>query len=411
VLSLNYDASALAAGSVVVRSVEAIFQDGLLAAAGADLNCPLDLNLKAMAAESRAPLTTIHLVVPLLKSMTTRGDLARYNSVEGEPAPDENTGEGPLQIPRLRPRLALWAGDIAPARFQSLPLFRVRPSGDGFAATDYIPPTPVVAISSALGEWICSTLADIRNKAYLLAEEARSGNSAQENGDAQAAAMRVHRLVAALPFAEALLQSGRAHPLSLYLALVNLAGQMSALDESLVPPYFEPYKHDELRATYEPVLRYVKRIAEEAVADQWHRIPFQLIGSTFQVESGPILDRALRSTATAEEPVLAFAIRPPAGVSEEETVTWGENCVIGTAGIVPALLSSRVLGAPRRAVDKLPGLAAPRGAYLFTLGTDATALRPGEALQMLENLNPESRPAQAILFIRRPGDSDSKDSI
>jgi type VI secretion system protein ImpJ len=343
--------------------------------------------------------------------MSTRGDLARYNSVEGEPAADENTGEGPLQIPRLRPRLALWAGDTAPARFQSIPLLRIRPSGDGFIATDYIAPTPFIPISSPIGEWCCSTLADIRNKAYLLAEEFRTGNSVQENEETQTAAMRVHRLVAALPFAEALLQSSRAHPLSLYLALVNLAGQMAALDESLVPPYFEPYKHDELRATFEPVLRYIKRIAEEAVAEQWHGIPFQLVGSTFQVESGPLLDRALRSTATAEEPLLAFAIRPAAGVTEDETVTWGENCVIGTAGIVPALLSSRVLGAPRRAVDKLPGLAPPRGAYLFTLAADPMALRPGEALQMLENLNPESRPAQAILFIRRSRGGDSKDSI
>jgi hypothetical protein len=49
----------------------------------------------------------------------------------------------------------------------------------------------------------------------------------------------------------------------------------------------------------------------------------------------------------------------------------------------------------------MPDLTPPRGMVLFALESDASAVKPGEGLQLLERSGEDIRPSEAVLYIRR----------
>ena len=70
-------------------------------------------------------------------------------------------------------------------------------------------------------------------------------------------------LVGALPGFEAVLQSGNAHPYMVYVALCGMAGQLAVLGKEMVPPAFDPYNHNDLYATFRPVLEFIDRAMDQ----------------------------------------------------------------------------------------------------------------------------------------------------
>src|SRR4051812_10781685 len=165
-LRFEYDRSALVGGMLRVLQLEAIVKDGLAIRAGSELGVHLEINLKGFADHMRAAPVTIYLTVPAQRTLSTRGDLARYISHEGEAVPDEATGEDAVTIPTLRPRVRLWAGDLPPARYDSLPLMRVQAQNDAFQEHEYVPPCLTVSLVSGLGKACSESLAMVRAKSY-----------------------------------------------------------------------------------------------------------------------------------------------------------------------------------------------------------------------------------------------------
>lgn len=114
--SLTIDTVLLIEGVFRVLEIEAVMPDGLVVyhtpATAGDLEVDLTPYTDEM---SQAPIS-VYLVVPAKKEgeVAARGTLARYDSVEGRPVIDENTGESKLSIPRLVPRLSLLITDKPP---------------------------------------------------------------------------------------------------------------------------------------------------------------------------------------------------------------------------------------------------------------------------------------------------------
>jgi type VI secretion system protein ImpJ len=403
VLRFEYDHIALAAGRVRVTQVEAVMRDGFRVSAGSAAAADLELNLKLMGDQVRSGPLTIHLVVPAQPALSTRGELARYESYEGDAVIDESTGDGAIPIPRLRSKMALWAGEMPPARFESIPVMAVRQNGEMYLETAFVAPALRLPADSSLGHSCGSAFTLVRERMYFLAEQLQSG--ALADGDPETVEMRsrVHCLAAGLPVVEALLQCGHAHPFQMYLALCHFAGHVAGITFSLVPPFFGPYRHEDLRATFQPVLDFITQSVSEAIVEAWRAYPFRISGGVFQTTSLAAIDDALSTVGTLDRPVLAMALRPASGTPVEQIVRWGETCVIGSTGIVPSLLANRVLGFERRPVDRLPDLSPPRGMVLFALAADPSAARKGEALQLVERFS-EHGPVEAVLYARRPRD-------
>jgi len=183
--------------------------------------------------------------------------------------------------------------------------------------------------------------------------------------------------------------------------MCNLAGNIARITLSLLSPLFPPYRHEDLRTTFQPVLTFVQQSVSEAVIEAWRRYSFRLIDGVFQL--GPIaaLDEAIAGGGTLDAPLLALAVRPSSGSSLEAAAQWAENCVIGSVSLIPTLLANRVPGAERHITERLPDLSPPRGMALFAIQADVAAVKPSEVLQLVDRFNEQMRPAEVVLYIRR----------
>jgi type VI secretion system protein ImpJ len=400
VLKFEYDRTALAAGRVCVTRIEAVMRDGLLVSAGSAIAGELELNLKSLGDQMRAGPLTVHLVVPAQHSLSSRGELARYESYEGDAVIDESSGDGEIHIPRLRSKVALWAGGTPPARFESIPLMTVAQQGEAYLEAAFVAPALTLAADSSLGQACGSAFGLVRERMYFLAEQLQSGLLSDGDPEANETRSRIHCLAGGLLPVEAILQCNRAHPFQMYLALCQFAGHLAGITFGLVPPHFAPYRHDDLRATFQPLLDFITQSVSEAIVEAWRSYPFRMVDGVFQVGSLAAIDEALAGEGTLDRPLLAMALRPVSGTPLEQIVRWGESCVIGSAGVVPSLLANRVLGFERRPVDRLPDLSPPRGAALFAITADSSAARKGEPLQLVERFS-EQGPVEAVLYVRR----------
>src|SRR5215813_6682531 len=110
-----YDASELTTGVLRVRSLDAVMPDGLhvVFAPGHD---QLQIDLRPLAARMRQRPMPVHLAMPIHADHVPRAQ-HRYFSYQSDPVADDNTGDGSVMIPRLRPRLVLMADEQPPPRF------------------------------------------------------------------------------------------------------------------------------------------------------------------------------------------------------------------------------------------------------------------------------------------------------
>nr|MDQ5835345.1 type VI secretion system baseplate subunit TssK [Acidobacteriota bacterium] len=273
---VKIDPANLAAGTLRVLELEAVMPDGMVVSFGLRRGEELQIDLTQYAEQLKQRPLTVHLAVAAREAdVLTRGDIARYDSVEGEPVPDENTGEGTLRIPRLRPRLRLLVADAPPKKYVALPIARVYCRDETYTLTDFIPPALALERQSPLGV-ICSwTARRLREKAMYLADQLRLPATGARVGADRETESLIRSLVASLPLLEAVLGTGASHPFIVYLALCSVAGQVSVMGRSLVPPAFAPYDHNDLRATFEPVLAYISRKVDEGVTATFTAYPFR----------------------------------------------------------------------------------------------------------------------------------------
>ncbi len=384
---LEIDQKLLTTGVFRVVKLEAVMPDGLVVSHQAGQSLDLQLALQNI---NNQPIT-IHLAVPARSLMATKGDLPRYYSVEGEPVVDESTGDGEIAIPRLKPQVRLVSGDVPPAKLVSFPLAKVQYRNEAFGLTDFIPPTTVVPVSSAIWEMCSLTAAKIRERALFLSEQVRSPASASRIPLMLETKNRIQSLVCGLPEFEAVMNTGVVHPFDLYKAFCALAGHLAGLGYSMVPPVFTTYKHNDLYASFNQLQDFAFTMMEEGIPESYIAIPFQLVKKTFSL----VFDSEWKDRR------LFLAIRGQTGMSEKDVVEWGEQCRIGSESVMRSMRDKRVLGARRQLIQSYESLVPARGVILFSLEYDPQFIRPDEVLQVVnDNQAAGLHPAEIILYVK-----------
>ena len=390
---LALDTKLLPGGTVRVLDLEAVLPDGTLISHRPAEGHELSIDLTADDSLPRQADVTVYLTLPARQSGRFKGGLARYEAVEGDSVADENTGEGEIRIPVLRPRVSLAAGNTPPPKYVSMPIARVRFADEACAQTDYIAPALAAPPHSPLGELCGDVAARLREKAMHVSEQVRAPSAVLDMPLLMENRGRMQCLVAGLPLFEALLSSGTAHPLPLYLALCGVAGQLASLGPSLLPPVFSPYNHNDLRASFQEVVNYALRMANEGVPETYTALPFQLKDRMFSLMfDGAWLTRRL-----------VLGMRTSTGATEKETIAWGEECLIGSESMIGLMRNKRIRGSQREFVEKDQELVPVRGVVLFALRADAEFIKPGEALQIL-NFSERGRassPLEIVLYVKR----------
>jgi type VI secretion system protein ImpJ len=374
VRSYEYDPSDFTAGLLNVRGLDAVMRDGFHVVFSPEHDL-LQLDMRPFAGKMRQKPTFVHLAMPAGEGHTPPA-MHRFSSYEGDPVADENTGDGAMTIPRLRPRLSLIPSAETPSsRFTSFPLVEVRCEGETFLPTEYVPPTLGIAGSSPIGKRCLEVSEQLRTKAAQLAERAMLTPQSRFAVEVRS---QLGALVTALPAFEAILRTDSAHPFALYLELCRVAGSVAILSNSLVPPLFPVYQHNDLRKSIDQVVRFILQAVKEGVPDVLRRFPFEQEDEGFRLVADPEWSDAFTPQSGAR---LVLAIRSDGG--EAQTIEWGENCVIGGREAIGSLLARRILGLPRQAASRVGDFVAPRGLYLFELTVDVEAMRPGDDLLVL----------------------------
>jgi type VI secretion system protein ImpJ len=390
---LALDNKLLPGGTVRVLDLEAVMPDGAVVMHRPTEDCELMLDVNADPNLPKQREFLVYLVLPARNAGTVKGGLMRYEAIESAPVQDENTGEGELRLPVLRPRLSLLAGETPPPKYTSMPLVQLRLEDEGCVQTPFIAPTMAVPLHSPLGELCGNVARRVREKAMYVSEQVRAPSSALDIPLLVENRAHLQSLIAGLPVFEAVLSTGSAHPLVLYTALCGLAGQMSGLGNTLLPPVFAPYNHNDLRATYQEVVNFVLRMMNEGIPETYTPYPFQLkdraFGLMFQEEW---LGKRL-----------VLGIRKPTTASEKDMIGWGDECLIGAESIISSLRDRRIRGAQRQFIEKDQELVPTRGLVLFGLKADPEFVRSGETLQIL-NFGDRWKtmsPIEIVLYVKR----------
>lgn len=387
---LRIDPVLLVDGTLRVLELDAVLPDGLVVSHRPDDAPDLTVDLTERADEMRQAPLTVQLAVAARGRGLALAD--RFAFEEGGPAIDENTGEGEIPVPVLKPRLRLLLDDDPPPKYVTFPLARVIYRNEVFAQATYEPPWLRVAPGSALYELCQGIAARLREKAAFLAEQARSSMSSMRGPQLLETRAMVHAMVGGLPAFEAALRCGASHPFPLYLALCTLLGHVAGLGRSLMPPLLEPYDHNDLYATFDQIRVAVFQALDEGTHEGFSAYPFVWEDGAFRLR---FADEWLSRP-------LILGVKAPLGVPESGMDSWVAASLIASRSRIPALWDRRMAGAKRRRIEAETDMVPIRGVNLYSLTTDPEFVVAGDELEIrnLDDRDGKGRPDEVVLYVR-----------
>jgi type VI secretion system protein ImpJ len=334
----------------------------------------------------------------------SNGNGDRYEQFNGGLVEDPVSQGRAREIFRVRPKLTLVpVPESLPAKYIGFPIARLRYTDTYRLDDEFIPPlltVPALAerevpvLRAMLLADMCSASAQrVRDRAsILLNEEARGANRFHSLPDGEAARLeqmiktqRMFSIVGALPVLEAMLQCGGLHPLSIYLGLCSVAGHLAVFGTDMIPDRFEPYNHNDLYATFKPLLDFIERKLDEGLPVSYKSFHFHFKDHSFQLH----FDGAWMGKQ------LALAIHGPREMSEEALKLWGESSLIASAGKIQEIRKNRTTGVPRAYAERIGDVGPKKGVVLFAL-PDTKQIEPNQTLHIL---NDGTWPTDIVLHV------------
>jgi type VI secretion system protein ImpJ len=292
---LKLNAELLALGKVAIERAAGIMPDGTPFAIPGDADQPAPFEPPENLRDS-----VMHLVLPAYQPGAVEADarlesdiVARWHVAEQELV-DANAGErgeAAIEVGRLRFRLLPEEADRA--GFIGLPVAHmIELRGDGAVVLDsgFIPPMLDCAASPALANFIAEIQGLLHHRGEALA--ARVGQSGA-NGVAEISDYLLLELVNRTePLFAHLASASTVHPETLFGHAVQLAGDLATYARAEKrPPVFPPYRHDDLAASFAPVMRSIRDSLGMVLRPT--AVPIPLSGQRYGVYTAQVGDRTL----------------------------------------------------------------------------------------------------------------------
>lgn len=281
--SLTFNQALLTSGTCRLLSFRGIMPDGTFIDDLPSSSSYLEADLSTLATNFQAGPLTVYLCVPELKGDSTDilGQRPRFRSVSGRSVTDMNTGESPVVIPRLELKLELIVSATPPAKYISMPIARIQYDGKIYTFDTYQP--PILSVTQDTLFWtICDTIASqVREKLGYVQQKLQSIEQNPNLLTAQQALsiIRIQLLSSLLAF-EALQQVGSVHPFLLYCGLCTIAGTVSGISRTSLPPSLQPIiTMMPLQILWKPwiTLKKYSRMFRKAI--QFFPLPRQIVSS------------------------------------------------------------------------------------------------------------------------------------
>jgi type VI secretion system protein ImpJ len=201
----------------------------------------------------------------------------------------------------------------------------------------------------------------------------------------------IRSLAASLPHLEAILSTQISHPYPIYLALCSMAGHLAALGAKLVPDK-PAYNHHDLRATFQPITKFIEQAIQEGLTSSFSSHLFTYQDGVYEIkfEDGWMNRR------------LVISLRGRQGISPDELIQWGQECLIGSQEHLQSMKERRILGARRTHIKRDGDLIPPKDVVLFSLKADPEFIEPDEILQIFNRSTHKetARPVEIVLYVK-----------
>ena len=397
VIHLSIDTGALVSGLFRVDGLTAVMPDGLVVNVPQRDYTALEFDLTAYADRLRVEALRLELAVPRDSGGGELGE--RYRGAEGDEEVDASLGQGRVRVPRSVPNLSLRLAERATTKFTTLPLAEVALRDEAYTQTSYVPPKLVMETGNPLTLEITALAKRMREKAVYLSERARSQASLAANESGEALRLPLKAVTETLPELEALVSSGGAHPLTMHTALCRTAGSVTSLARFAVPPQGRGYHHEDIRGSFEPLMRFIDGCLDQ-IRQEFTVVPFE------QTERGFRID--LRTQRPRREIVVGAQVSP--GTSPDQAWTWLAESLIAGEEQLDRLRRRRVPGAHRELLD-------PQAAARYTMAGDTVLFRivldddyvSSDDLLEVVNTDPgrrEHKPIQLYAYVPATGADD-----
>jgi type VI secretion system protein ImpJ len=315
--AIELDHDAIANFRFVVRSMDLRFRDGTLVSIPEDGLLP-EIELKE--AFERSSSVTVFVGQPILRlgranvAAPGQGESPRF-VVDALEIEDENTGVNPQPVEIRLPNLKLLLSTQDHAGYEVLPIARLEKSLRAEATpqldVSFIPPVVACDAWKPLHAGIVQSIRDrVGKKVEVLATQITSRNigfdSLSQGDPLLFAQLRVVNEALAVMSVHAFTPG--IHPLTTYIELCRVVGQLSIFDPTRRAPDLPNYDHDDLGGCYYRVKQMIDALLDILVEPEYKERPFVGAGLRMQVDLEPAwLESAwqmfigVQSTLEAEE--------------------------------------------------------------------------------------------------------------
>jgi len=296
--SVDIDLDALANQRLVARRLEARLHDGTLIEYE---NSPQDGRLPELdirAALQRTNPLMVYLAVPALhlgraNAALSGGGKQRY-LVDVHNLADENTGGNPQDIRLRRLNLKLLLEGEDQSGYQTLPLARIRKAERAEATPElddsYIPPLLSCDAWDHLQKGILQAIYEhlkrkIDNRVRLVTDQ---GITFERRAQGDSLILeQLRKLNEAFAVLHVLLFAQGVHPLSAYLELSRLVGQLAIFSAARRAPDLPRYDHDDLHKCFTGIKQALDDFLDIVAEPEYREQPFVGAGLRLQVTLQP----------------------------------------------------------------------------------------------------------------------------
>ena len=395
---LSIDRNMLMNGRVRVNEIEGVMPDGLIFShriAGGIRELELDLEDWTTDNPDAFDHKAVHIFIAVPRSQEDgdqlKGMHPRYRSIDTHNIIDINTGEGATSIPRLKPNLQLFAGDVLPAHLTGFPIMRLSKEGDAYVPDPFQAPALSITPESDIGVLIDQLIVQLRQKITFLSQQILSHMRSAASKEAEEA---IKLLASGMLQLDGLNKVGCSDSFTLYQSLLTLAGHAWGIEPSAPLPNFQPYNHDDAFSSFMEVLLFIRRMIDR-IQEGYQVLTMTPKGRQFTL---------FLEHKWLEKQRLIIGVRASHTMKPAQLIDWIMQAVIASASAVNHAREKRIRGAERRLIDgvKEMKLYPPRGMILAEITVDPQQIRTEEDL-VIFNVDDadDTRPVEIVLYTEK----------
>ncbi len=319
---LRIDRDLLKLGKLAISSARGIFPDGTAFSMPDDDSLPTPIDI-----DENIRDRIVYLCVPVRQPEAQEIDLAgsqdiltrrECREIEVRDVTSQSDGTSPMQVGPLKTRLLLASDQLG--EYSRIPMAHVveaKVDKQVVLQDSYIPSVCNVRASSVLDGFLKEFLGMLHQRGEALAGRVVATG---RGGAAEIADFLLLQVVNRLqPLIKHLVAEEQQHPEDLYRICLMAAGELATFTHpSKRVPDWPPYKHDDLRASFAPVIGAIRESLSTVLEQTATSIPLQQ--KKFGISVAVVPDRNLLSTANfvlavnADVPAETLRTRFPAQV-------------------------------------------------------------------------------------------------